>query len=294
MIEDILRNAGVSYKRGGEHRHVRPGWVGVDCPRCGPNSGKYHLGINTRLGRAVCWKCGRWDLAEALSAVAHLQMSEAIRIAKAIRHGRAASEDKPIRRARVKVPKDVGPLREPHKRYLRKRRFDPDKLVDTWRIQGAGPWSDRIPWRIFIPIYLDERMVSWTSRSIVDGVPSKYVSAKSDEEEVKHKHILYGEDYTWHSVIVVEGPLDAWRIGPGAVALFGIPFTSAQIARLARYARRAIVLDREKEAQRHAKRLANALSPFPGETVVVQLETGDDPAEADEEELEELRRLFIG
>src|SRR3972149_755113 len=49
----------VDYKLGGTHKHVRQGFIGLDCPWCGPGSHRYHLGINLAHRYAVCWRGGR-------------------------------------------------------------------------------------------------------------------------------------------------------------------------------------------------------------------------------------------
>jgi len=119
------------------------------------------------------------------------------------------------------------------------------------------------------------------------------LSAGYEQEAVHHKTILYGADYARHAVIVHEGPTDVWATGPGAVATCGTGFTDAQVLALSRYAVRVACFDSSDAAQRRARELCDMLAPYPGETVRVVLETGDDPAEAHPEELAELRRTFL-
>jgi len=130
--------------------------------------------------------------------------------------------------------------------------------------------------------------VSWTTRTIGTG-GSKYVSAGLLEERVHHKTILYGADFAGLGIIVVEGPTSAWAVGPGAVATLGVKYTKWQVLAIGQYPRRTICFDSEPVAQKQAQRLALELQAFPGQTDVVELETGNDPAEADPEEVEQLR-----
>ena len=186
-------------------------------------------------------------------------------------------------------PVGLQPLRGPYKAYLRQRGFDPCQIEALWGVLAGGP-AGKLAWRLWIPVHLDDRIVSWTSRAIGSDVQPRYLSASPDGEEVNHKTLLYGQDLAGHSVVVVEGPADAWAVGPGAVATMGLKWTPEQVAKLSRFAVRAVCFDRGATAR--AEALADILQQFPGETHIVELETGDDPAEADPDEIEELRSRF--
>ena len=56
---------------------------------------------------------------------------------------------------------------------------------------------------------------------------------------------------------------------------------------------RVVCYDNSPDAQRRANELCEVLSVFPGETINVQLDTGDDPASADRAEIELLRRTYL-
>jgi hypothetical protein len=108
-----------------------------------------------------------------------------------------------------------------------------------------------------------------------------------------HRNLLYGEDYCRHTILVHEGPLDVWAVGPGATATCGTEFSPAQIRRIARYPRRGICFDSEPAAQTRARRLAAQLSLFPGETDLIKLDAND-PGSAGAKELAELRGYLEG
>jgi DNA primase len=82
-------------------------------------------------------------------------------------------------------------------------------------------------------------------------------------------------------------------IGPGAVATFGVNYTQEQAAKIARYPVRVICFDSESQAQKQAKKLLDTLTPLPGETHNIVLESGKDPAECDPSEIAELRAKFL-
>ena len=289
-ITEVLQELNVPHAEAG-HRHVTHGWVGVDCPRCSPGSGSFKLGIHAAGGWANCWSCGgqnpAWALAQASGRPRH--RVEAL-LAACYGAGRVLE-----RRGRpegvLKVPKGLHPLAVPHQLYLTDRGFDPFRLERLWGLK-ATLLHPTLPWRIWIPIHHRGEVVSWTTRSIVDH-GRRYRGAGQDEERLPARSLLYGADYCRHAVIVVEGPTDAWRIGPGAAATMGIAYTPAQVLAVGKFPVRVIAYDREPAAQRRAKRLGRQLQALPGKTYRVVLESADDPGGADPAEVAELRRKFL-
>ena len=170
--------------------------------------------------------------------------------------------------------------------------MDPKTTPLRWGVMATGPHG-RLAWRLWIPIHVNGQVVSWTTRAIGDHVRPRYVSASPEEEIVSHKSVLYGEDLAGPTIVIVEGPLDVWAIGPGAVGVLGLQVTPEQINRMGRYPLRVLCFDNEPAAQRRASRLADLLASFPGDTDIDRLETGDDPADAEKEEIEELRKRYF-
>lgn len=283
-IQEILNEAKVEYVEAGGNHHARPGWIQLrHCPFC--NSNNYHLGWNLQRNSAACWRCGGHSGYRVLTALG-LPFSNVREILGAL-DLRPPLEKTRLAPLKLKEPHGRGPLDSAHIRYLRDRGFrNVPELVRLWEVEGMGV-AGRLSWRIYIPIVFQGRRVSWTSRAIGERVTQRYVSASAAEEVLPHKSLLYGVDYCCHTVMVVEGPLDVWSVGPGAVALFGTAFTTAQVQKLARIPRRFICLD--ADAQARARELARQLAVFPGETVVVELDAKD-PAAASEKELRLLRK----
>jgi Toprim-like len=273
--------------RGGEHRHVREGWIGADCPFCGEVD-KYHLGYKD--GTWVCWICGIHRMHDVLIHLMRMDVGKARGIAKELRDNRYAEGsgfEKTRAGGKLILPNDLGPLRAAHRDYLAGRGFDPDELVTRWGVQGIGPLGGALAWRVWIPIHYGETVVSWTTRAIADH-GSRYVSASPEQEKIRHKELLFGEQWAGSTVVVFEGPLDAIATGPGAVALCGVGYTPSQVLRLSRYGNRIVAFDNEPQAQRRAKKLARDLGAFPGSTRVLRLDAKD-AASADPEELQRLR-----
>jgi DNA primase len=189
-------------------------------------------------------------------------------------------------------PSCIQDIRKPISTYLRKRGYNVSELVNTWGLRMTGPLSN-LPWRIYIPIFMHGSVVSWTTRSIQnDGL--RYISAKPKQEVISLKDVLYGGDLTGSGVVVVEGPADAWKIGPGAVATFGLNTSRVQIQEIASYPRVCICFDSGAQARDRAYSLADAVRDVGGvDPVIVTLESGSDPGEADPEEIQELREKYL-
>lgn len=285
-IRDILRAHNIRYWEAGQHHHVRPGWIGVDCVYCSRNSGRVRLGFSLSRGTVSCWACGPHSTAGTLQELTGLSLAKCIELL-----GDVHKEAIPERTAgTLKVPAGVGKLLPAHLKYIESRRFDPDYLRKVWGVKGIG-LAARLAWRLFIPIIDHGAMVSWTTRAITDNVTLRYISAKPDEEKVPAKSVLYGADYAGHSVVVHEGPTDVWRTGPGAVATLGTSFSRAQVLALSRIPRRLIVFDAGDAAQRRAKQLLDSLSAFDGRSYIAVLDAVD-PCSASEREVSFLRKFL--
>lgn len=291
-LPELLRELGVEHRLHGEHHHVSQGWVGMDCPRCSPGTGRFRLGyrLDRASGWCSCWSCGPVHLAWALACLSHKQRRDVEGMLLEHRISGGAPAEKP--QGKLVLPGNRGPLRKAHRDYLEGRGFDPDELVDLWGLEGIGT-DHRYPWSIFIPASLDFQTVSWTTRALCPGSSGRrYKSAAQGEQKVPLKHLLYGEDMARNAVIVVEGPADAWAIGPGAVAICGLPVTTEQIAKILRYPLRVVAFDAEDAAQRAADALTAQLCLLPGETHNL-LFSGKDPASSPRSEILRVRKRYL-
>jgi hypothetical protein len=286
-ITDLLDEHHIQYKTAGQHHHVCDGWVGIDCPMCSPGAGKYKLGFNLTSRTFTCWSCGVQDRVEILEALTDLSRKEAARLFGQLEGQSGPRKIKP--RGTLTPPKGVSGLHPSHERYLKSRGFDPGELVRLWGLQGIAQ-APRLSWHLYIPIIYQGVELSWTTRKITET--GKYHNAKPDEEAYPAKSLLYGEDYCRHTVIICEGPADVWRVGPGAVATMGVLFTKAQLAKLAKYPRRAICFDSDRAGRERASRMSDALCPFDGNTFVVTLDASD-PGSAKDSEIKRLRKWLF-
>lgn len=289
-LVEILSQHNVEFRQYGDHHHTTKNRVNIDCPYCSPDSGRFRLGFHLSSGKTNCWICGSKNQIDALAKVCKIHYQQAASILEEVSY---QHYEKPKHTGSLKLPKGIQNIGIPHKKYLEKRGFSPDEIEKLWDIQGI--WlSSTLAWRLFIPIHNKQgEVVSWTTRALTENSKAKYISASSDQEAIPHKNLLYGAHLARQTIVIVEGPLDAWAIGPGAVATCGLSYSIAQLKLMSEYSNRIICFDSEKNAQKRADKLYNELLLFGGTTINVRLETGSDPADADKEEIQELRKEFL-
>lgn len=289
-FEELLTAHRVPYQT--EGRYCRDGWVQFQCPWCrgGTDPNKPYMGYNSYGGYVNCWSCGRHPLGDTIIRLTGLGWREVKDLLGRVDRRRVGE---PKFTGKLVLPGGLGPLQPAHRRYLAGRGFtDIDKLEQMWGLQGIGI-AARLRWRIFIPVHVAGRVVSWTTRVISDASHNeRYRSAGEQEEAMPHRTLLYGADYARHAIIIVEGPLDVWRIGPGAVCTCGTGYSPAQVAAMARYAVRGVCFDNEPAAQRRARQLADTLSVYDGETFNITLDSKD-PGSATPHELARLREEVL-
>jgi DNA primase len=164
----------------------------------------------------------------------------------------------------VALPNDIGELSQYQVHYLTRRGLDIDELVTLWELAGIGPHGGQWRNRIFIPTFLNDRMVSWQTRSISTAPDvARYLSAPANMSVLNNKKLVYGYDQACRrgdSAVVVEGPVDVWKLGPGAVHTFGTTWTAAQMTVLCRFKQVVVMFDCENKAQIQAEQLAESLA----------------------------------
>lgn len=288
---EALESLGLHYVEGGTHHHVRPGWIGLDCPACSPNTGRIRLGLNLTGVYLSCWTCGKLPLHGTLAEASGMPVRDVASLFRGVH--RISAPDKQRVRGKLSLPEGLGELLPPHVKYLKERNFDPDHLSQLWGIQGIGARTEPgMAWRIFIPIRKGEETVSWTARAITDNDSARrYHNARPDQEALPAKSLLYGAEHVRHGVIVHEGPTDVWRTGVGAVATMGLAYSRSQVLLLSEFPVRVIVFDSEPEAQKRAGKLCDQLAGFPGTTRRVELDSPD-PGSANDREIKLLRRMI--
>lgn len=287
-FEDILKELNIEYITEGCH-HCTSGFIQLDCPFCAKDSHKWHLGYCIEGNYFHCWRCGSHRLIDTFMELTGLPYHKCKKLLDGLDIPKFKKEE--ITGTLI-LPKELGKLKPAHIRYLQSRGFNYKEIKHFWRIEGIGI-AKRLSWRIFIPIIYQGKIVSWTTRSISKSSDvTRYISAGLKEESLPHKSLLYGEDYTRRGIIIHEGAIDVWKMGPGAVATFGTGFSIEQINKMIQYPKRAVCFDNEREAQQRARKLTYELSVFPGDTYNIVLDTKDIVSSSDKE-IRKLRKMFL-
>lgn len=278
------------------HHHTHEGWIQTHCPQCTDGRHGYHLGFSLERGNMNCWRCGPVKIVNAIMGLARVSRERAWGIIR--QYGDARKGGKPAERRRkrdkVRPPPNLGPLLPIHLRYLRTRGL-PLSCVKEWDLQGTGPLSGSWNWRVVGPIRNKQGVtVAYVGRSIHPHCKPKYRLTEDGFCGENPMGFLYGEHLIpGDSVIVVEGPADAWNLGVGVVATLGIDWKPEQAEKLRQYRRRFILFDPETRAQRKAHKLAEWLSQFPGETEVIS-GFKSDPGSLDRKTVRGIRKSLLG
>lgn len=267
MIIDIIKLSqqfNIPIRKTG--KNVSGGWIGMCCPFCGDTG--FHLGYNPKKNRFFCWKCGGHSVN---STIYHLTNGKC-KPEEYISNSLNEEIEEKTTGFEVKYPNGIDKLSKQHKNYLYSRNLDAEQVEYEWNLLGTTYSKDYL-WsnRIIIPIYLNNKVVSYTSRSI-DGSEIKALHCSTTNSIVKIKETLLGIDKVESdTVVVTEGTFDVFNYGIGAVCTFGTFVTQEQIKLLNKFKRIFIAFDSEydeygnqleKKAQKKAMQLADKLSIF--------------------------------
>lgn len=281
-FKDILHQARVPFADSG--KDTRVGWLNFKCPWCNKNP---YMGYNIARRSVNCWSCGWHPLDKTIALLLDCGEGQARDFVRQIPQTEVAKAKKS---GKLVLPDGLCPLLAVHRDYLLGRGLKPSTLWKLWRIEGLGLAAGVLKWRIFIPVQLDGETVSWTTRAIGAREP-RYWSAKDDQSAISIDNLLYGWDYVRNSVVICEGPVDVWKIGPGAVAVLGQRTSPARLEQLSQIPRRYVCFDNEPMAQVRARKLMADLSVFDGSTTNAILDAKD-PGSAGEAEIQQLRGLL--
>jgi hypothetical protein len=203
---------------------------------------------------------------------------------------------------------DALPPTHPAISYLVNRGFDPGVLAQCWGVGYCQHSPDHgyiANERIIIPIWSYARafatrdnlgplmLAGWQSRAIGDGDGrEKYLNAPG----MKKSEQLYGLPWATNNsspVWICEGVTDCWKVGPGAVAIFGKSLSQHQkLLIVHHFAGRPIVVLLDRDASREAQEIcqqlqrARGLSEGDRRVIVLDVPAGhNDPGECTQAEI---------
>lgn len=294
-IVKLFEKFKIDYKTSGAE--TTKGWLNVACPFCGDD--KHHLGYSAKLDLFTCWRCGVKSKERVISALLGAAGKNPTAILDEYYIAGKRDEERKKQAAQLQLPENERTLLPAHRDYLLDRRFEPDELMRDHKIVSCGNYGDYKN-RILIPIYYKGQLVSFHSRDITgkSSVPKK--ACEQEKEVIRHKELLYNFDRVkGNTVIVSEGPFDAWRWRDLGVATFGIKFTENQVDLLSCFKNIFIVFDskiedgQEKEviAQKQAEELAERLAIW--NNVYLISEIGCDPADLSQRRADRIANSFL-
>lgn len=289
-IIKLLKDYNIQYYEHG--KNISGGWIGLQCPFCGDHS--THLGYNVSQDYGFsCWRCGYHSVVSTMSTLTGLSFRKMKQITKEY-EGKSHKNVKRVepRKKSLKFPSNTTGLKNIHKRYLKKRNFDPDYLEQNWDLRGTGFVShlDNIDlkFRIIIPIYWNEKIISWQSRDVTNNANIRYITCPEEREIIHHKDIVYGKQEHWKDTgILVEGVTDVWRLGFNSFCTFGTQTKNSQIRLIAsKFKHVVIIFDQEYSAQKRAKKIASELKFRGVSSEIIKL--NNDPADLSQSEANKL------
>lgn len=207
-------------------------WTNVYCPYCGDSYNHYQLGFSDKDEFCSCWKCGWHPLDEALSLILRISKKEVNKLLSQYRIQSTSKNNKIVIKKKLELP-NIG-FTDQEYSYLIKRHFNPRKLQKEFKVNGGG-LVGRWAYRIIVPFYFKNTLISWTGRSILSKetceeceIP-RYYNLSVEESALNPKEYWFNSDNaTNDSVILVEGPMDALRLEKDCVSGWGSTITEKQ------------------------------------------------------------------
>lgn len=266
-VIEFLRKHHITYVESG--KNVAKGNVNIRCPFCGDNDPSEHMGINLETGAWGCWRDANHrgkNPAFLVGRILGIPMADAMRLLGLHQQPNPdelqyvlnllQGQAKPA----LAKPQTLNLLPEfrgitvnqpgtLYFNYLVRRGFKREHVRDFCRYYNIrycneGFWRKRV----IVPITKDEKLVSWTARSIIPDEELRYISL-SHKPESKHswdgviaveniKNTLFNYDNVKEGgkrLYVCEGPFDALKVdyygknyGIRATALYGVSMSEEQ------------------------------------------------------------------
>jgi hypothetical protein len=302
-IVSFLEDNDVYFRFSG--KNVGKNYVGFRCPFC-EGDGE-HGGASLIHKGFSCWQCGETASPPKLvKQILDCSWAEAYDIVRKYLDKETSPSwtITPTNKGRtqrpVHLPALTGPLTGPGGQYLASRGFDPGAIEAKYGVKETGPLGD-YKFRLIIPVYFNKRLVSFTSRDYTGKGEPKYKEQPINDAIIPVKDSLYNFNSVKDKLLIVEGPADVWRMGDGAVALFGLKCTESQQVvllqwwkhKLKRSRRKKVVILLDPKTRRAADKLYFTLTSFIRDLKIIELQ-GVDPAALTQEKAMNLKLQVFG
>lgn len=281
-LRDFFEDNGIEYWT--EGKNVGKGWVNIQCPFCDDSSN--HLGIRKKDLAVNCWKCGHHSIINLIMSLTGCKYYEAKELLPSLSLGGGAKTNPPYKKTvseTVSLPREsTKHFPKLHSNYLRKRGFPPLKTIRKYKLRACYTLGI-YKFRIIIPIYMDHRLVSFTARDVTDRQDPPYKHLSKEKSVIPPKEAIFNYDTVVRGgdLIICEGPLDAMKMGDGAICIFGAKPTVRQTISLKKkQVRKCFVFtDNDKTGKRAGKAIAHIMAPLCKEVEIVELLKHNDPGQ---------------
>ena len=300
-VEAWLQSEGVLVSHEGKNISSGKGWVGIKCPFCIDGDPSEHLGVNTDSKAVKCWRCGKHSIFSLIKEISRTRgFSETANLMSKFQnrvltyYERSERSERGIPQSDRIISLDFASenLDSLYTTYLESRNYDPLEIQLLYKIMGTG-FDGPYKYRILIPFMHRNKVVTFTARDVTGKQDPPYKQCSEEKSIISPKRWLYNLSSSEDTVLVVEGPLDVWRIGGNTVATSGIEYTPEQVLLLTKFRRVFILFDTEEQAQIKAKQLASEVATLVSEVVRLELDFGD-PGELSKDDANHLRRHIFG
>lgn len=283
-FEAICKQLDIPYWTSGKNN--APGCITIHCPCCPPDNPdpSRHGNLNPEDGSYSCWRCKGSHPAVVIARAGRCSVQAASDLIRKYTTGVVKPKRQAVQMASsITLPGSHTP-QEIHTKYLEGRGFNVEELEFYHGIRYTGmmerwngvDWG----WRVIIPVF-DRRnnLVSFQGRALFKQQDPRYLFPPKERQIRDCKTLLYGAELCGNNkdLLVVEGVMDAWKLGAGAVCTFGSSVTDAQVLEMANWRRVFIAFDNEPAAIEHARDVAKQLSSLGVEAYIVNTDFGLNP-----------------
>jgi hypothetical protein len=213
LIQEYFNNKSIQWHKAGEN-NVSKGWININCHFC--NDPSWHCGINLKSGLYHCWNCGSKGDVKDIVYRFEKSWQKTNKIRSEIQFYGNKNDTECKTQEKLNMPKFTSqtPLKV-HLNYLKKRRFDPEEVIDKYDLWFGG-LVGKYRHSIIIPVYSNGIPVCFVA---TDCTRKRYKYKKSPEmiNVENHSEVLYNFDTNKKKVTIVEGIFDAWRISGTAL-----------------------------------------------------------------------------
>lgn len=272
-----------------EGKNVGQDCFGVCCPWCGDTN--YHIGVFLDYKNWSCWRCKEngslYKLMQELTGMDWGEFKASVETPSCVSY----SAEDAVRQVLNSSSKQKT-TRQNYKATLPRASFVTDAIVrassalqnflkrrdftvaDCQRYDARFAFAGKYALRLVLPIYHYGKVVGFQARDVTGRADSKYDTPAN----MNLKNYLYGHDQVdSKQVMLVEGPLDVWRLGNCAAGMFGKRLSDEQLRLLRQLKADEYYICLDGEAYWEARALAGEIRPFLPYVKAIKLPNGEDP-----------------